>query len=226
MIGLPPPLATVLSIGDVLLYAGVVVFCVVVMRGRFAGNRRPPAWIPMYRGSTCRSSVGSPSGSLGISACSSELGNRTVIVAPSFGALCTSNEPPPTWARSRIIAMPKCPSGPGASGSKPTPLSRSSEHDGLVLLAHADPHVGRVRMLQRVHDALPAMWKISRRSVPAGHLLDVVVVGHSESRPTSSVNDSRASASPLAPSGDRCRSLISARMRSEVSCLDSRILSS
>ena len=50
VIGLPPPLATVLSIGDVLLYAGVVVFCVVVMRGRFAGNRRPPAWIPMYRG--------------------------------------------------------------------------------------------------------------------------------------------------------------------------------
>jgi hypothetical protein len=30
-----------------------------------------------------------------------------VIVAPSPGALCTSNVPPPTWARSRIIAMPK-----------------------------------------------------------------------------------------------------------------------
>jgi hypothetical protein len=50
VIGLPPPLATVLSIGDVLLYAGVVVFCVVVMRGRFAENRRPPAWVQMYRG--------------------------------------------------------------------------------------------------------------------------------------------------------------------------------
>ncbi|MGZ8631459.1 MAG: DUF5317 family protein [Actinomycetota bacterium] len=50
VIGLPPPLSTVLSIGDVLLYAGVVIFSVVVMRGRFADNRRPPVWIPMYRG--------------------------------------------------------------------------------------------------------------------------------------------------------------------------------
>jgi hypothetical protein len=29
-----------------------------------------------------------------------------VIVAPSPGALDTSNEPPPIFARSRIIAMP------------------------------------------------------------------------------------------------------------------------
>lgn len=50
VIGLPPPLATVLSVGDVLLYAGVAAFIVVVMRGRFSDNRRPPAWIPMYRG--------------------------------------------------------------------------------------------------------------------------------------------------------------------------------
>jgi hypothetical protein len=50
VIGLPPPLATVLSIGDVFLYSGVVAFAVIVMRGRFAENRRPPAWIPMYRG--------------------------------------------------------------------------------------------------------------------------------------------------------------------------------
>jgi hypothetical protein len=50
VIGLPPPIATVLSVGDVFLYSGLVVFTVVVMRGRFAENRRPPAWIPMYRG--------------------------------------------------------------------------------------------------------------------------------------------------------------------------------
>ncbi len=50
VIGLPPPLATVLSVGDVLLYTGVVAFTVLIMRGRFAANRRPPAWIPMYRG--------------------------------------------------------------------------------------------------------------------------------------------------------------------------------
>jgi hypothetical protein len=30
-----------------------------------------------------------------------------VIVVPSPGALSTSKVPPPTWARSRIIAMPK-----------------------------------------------------------------------------------------------------------------------
>jgi hypothetical protein len=50
VIGLPPPISTVLSIGDVFLYAGIVAFTVIVMRGRFAGNRRPPAWIQMYRG--------------------------------------------------------------------------------------------------------------------------------------------------------------------------------
>ncbi|MGH2539777.1 MAG: DUF5317 domain-containing protein [Actinomycetota bacterium] len=50
VIGLPPPFATVLSVGDVLLYSGVVAFTVLIMRGRFAENRRPPAWIPMYRG--------------------------------------------------------------------------------------------------------------------------------------------------------------------------------
>ena len=50
VIGVPPPIGTVLSIGDVFLYGGVVAFTVIVMRGRFAENRRPPAWIPMYRG--------------------------------------------------------------------------------------------------------------------------------------------------------------------------------
>ncbi len=50
VIGLPPPIATVLSIGDVALYVGIVAFMVIVMRGRFAANRRPPAWFQMYRG--------------------------------------------------------------------------------------------------------------------------------------------------------------------------------
>jgi hypothetical protein len=50
VIALPPPVATVLSLGDLFLYAGIVAFTVIVMRGRFAENRRPRAWIPMYRG--------------------------------------------------------------------------------------------------------------------------------------------------------------------------------
>ena len=50
IIALPPPVATVLSIGDLFLYAGIATFTVIVMRGRFAENRRPPAWIQMYRG--------------------------------------------------------------------------------------------------------------------------------------------------------------------------------
>ena len=50
VIALPPPIATVLSIGDLFLYAGIAAFTVIVMRGRFAENRRPPAWIQMYRG--------------------------------------------------------------------------------------------------------------------------------------------------------------------------------
>lgn len=50
VIGLPPPAATVLSVGDLFLYSGIVVFTVIAMRGRFAANRRPPAWIQMYRG--------------------------------------------------------------------------------------------------------------------------------------------------------------------------------
>lgn len=50
VIGLPPPISIVLSIGDVVLYTGVAIFTVIVMRGRFADNRRPPAWFQMYRG--------------------------------------------------------------------------------------------------------------------------------------------------------------------------------
>ena len=50
VIALPPPVATVLSVGDLFLYAGIVTFTVIVMRGRFAENRRPRAWIQMYRG--------------------------------------------------------------------------------------------------------------------------------------------------------------------------------
>ena len=50
VIGLPPPAATVLSVGDLFLYSGIVVFTMIVMRGHFEANRRPPAWLPMYRG--------------------------------------------------------------------------------------------------------------------------------------------------------------------------------
>ena len=72
-----------------------------------------------------------------------------------------------------------------------------------------------------------AMWKMSS-AIGAGSGMSSMSrwYGTPESRPTSSVNDSSASARPLAPSGERWRSRISARMRSDVSCFDSRILSS
>jgi Family of unknown function (DUF5317) len=47
----PPPLGDVLSVGDLLLYAGVASFLVLVMLGRSGENRRPPArWFLRYRG--------------------------------------------------------------------------------------------------------------------------------------------------------------------------------
>jgi hypothetical protein len=46
-----PPLKAVISVGDVVLYAGVGWFVVFVMLGRTRENRRPPArWLKMYRG--------------------------------------------------------------------------------------------------------------------------------------------------------------------------------
>jgi hypothetical protein len=51
VIGIPPPIGAVISIGDVLLYAGVAALVVVVMLGRSGENRRPPARLfPGYRG--------------------------------------------------------------------------------------------------------------------------------------------------------------------------------
>ncbi len=51
VIPIPPPFRVVLSIGDVLLYAGIAWFVVIVTRGRFRENRRPPArWMRLYRG--------------------------------------------------------------------------------------------------------------------------------------------------------------------------------
>jgi Family of unknown function (DUF5317) len=51
VIPVPPPLGDVLSVGDVLLYAGVASFLVLVMLGRSGENRRPPArWLLRYRG--------------------------------------------------------------------------------------------------------------------------------------------------------------------------------
>jgi hypothetical protein len=51
VIGIPPPVGAVISIGDVLLYAGVAVLVVMVMLGRSGENRRPPArWFQGYRG--------------------------------------------------------------------------------------------------------------------------------------------------------------------------------
>jgi Family of unknown function (DUF5317) len=51
VIPIPPPAGVVLSIGDVLLYAGIAWFVVQVMRGRSRENPRPIAmWFPTYRG--------------------------------------------------------------------------------------------------------------------------------------------------------------------------------
>jgi uncharacterized protein DUF5317 len=51
VIGIPPPVGAVISIGDVLLYAGVATLVVMIMLGRSGENRRPPARIFQgYRG--------------------------------------------------------------------------------------------------------------------------------------------------------------------------------
>ena len=51
VIPIPRPIGVVLSIGDVLLYAGIAWFIVQVMRGRSRESPRPIAmWFPAYRG--------------------------------------------------------------------------------------------------------------------------------------------------------------------------------
>ena len=51
VIGIPPPVGAVISIGDVLLYAGVAALVVMIMLGRSGENRRPPAQLFQgYRG--------------------------------------------------------------------------------------------------------------------------------------------------------------------------------
>lgn len=51
VIGIPPPIGAVISIGDVLLYVGITILVVAVMLGRSGENRRPPARLFQgYRG--------------------------------------------------------------------------------------------------------------------------------------------------------------------------------
>jgi hypothetical protein len=51
VIGIPPPVGAVISIGDAVLYVGVGALLVAVMLGRSGENRRPPArWFRAYRG--------------------------------------------------------------------------------------------------------------------------------------------------------------------------------
>jgi uncharacterized protein DUF5317 len=51
VIGLPPPVSAVVSIGDLILYGGVGALVVAVMLGRSGENRRPPARVfQAYRG--------------------------------------------------------------------------------------------------------------------------------------------------------------------------------
>jgi hypothetical protein len=55
VIGIPPPIGAVISIGDVLLYAGVAILVVAVMLGRSGENHRPPArYFQGYRGKHLR----------------------------------------------------------------------------------------------------------------------------------------------------------------------------
>lgn len=56
VIGIPPPISAVISIGDMLLYAGIAILVVAVMLGRSGENRRPPARLFQgYRGKHSRS---------------------------------------------------------------------------------------------------------------------------------------------------------------------------
>lgn len=48
VIGIPPPIGAVISIGDVLLYAGVAILVVAVMLGRF--DEDPPVATPLFQG--------------------------------------------------------------------------------------------------------------------------------------------------------------------------------
>ncbi len=51
VIGIPPPIGAVISVGDLFLYAGVAVLVVAVMLGRSGENRRGPARVFQgYRG--------------------------------------------------------------------------------------------------------------------------------------------------------------------------------
>jgi Family of unknown function (DUF5317) len=55
VIGIPPPIGVVISIGDALLYAGLAALVVTVMLGRSGENRRPPARLFQgYRGKHLR----------------------------------------------------------------------------------------------------------------------------------------------------------------------------
>ena len=51
VIGIPSPIGAVVSVGDLLLYAGIAILVVAVMLGRAGENRRPPSRLfPGYRG--------------------------------------------------------------------------------------------------------------------------------------------------------------------------------
>jgi hypothetical protein len=51
VIGIPPPIGVVISIGDAVLYLGIAILVVAIMLGRSGENRRPPArWFQGYRG--------------------------------------------------------------------------------------------------------------------------------------------------------------------------------
>jgi hypothetical protein len=83
-----------------------------------------------------------------------------VIVVPSPGALCTSNVPPPTWARLGIIAAADL--GFGRLTSNDAAVAQL-EHDRV--LPHADPEVCVCACLREFMTASRAMWNIAPHRV-------------------------------------------------------------
>jgi hypothetical protein len=77
VVPVPSPFGIVLSIGDILLYAGLAWWCFVVTRGRFPENIRPPARrFLMYRGKHAPESYRLPARYRGLSTDGPDRSNR------------------------------------------------------------------------------------------------------------------------------------------------------
>ena len=183
VIGIPPPIGTVISIGDVLLYAGVAILVVAVMLGRSGENRRPPArWFQGYRGKHLHPRHRFSALEIrGAGARSRRFGRTEAARPAALPVLCVrwelflekrSREPhrdrrPLTWlaldlepSTTDLRALPhhrhaEVPLGTGRFRVEPHPVVLQAEDDVVILLLHRDPHVPRLRVLHRVHHAFP-----------------------------------------------------------------------